>query len=124
MDKYKDLLNIFSDVLKNSEDYHIAYVNQVGYVALIGLLNKEDNRSLSVSIIIDEVFFSPEKMAESLLYNWRWQWLYENRALLTTKDYDDICKLDETVPDALRERYYQEISVLQNKIRAVLQKEN
>lgn len=124
MDKYKELLRIFSDVLKKSEDYHIAYVNQVGYVALIGLLNKEDNRSLSVSIIIDEVFFSPEKMAESLLHNWRWQWLYENRALLPRKDYDDICELDEEVPDALREQYYQEISVLQNKIRAVLQKEN
>lgn len=122
MDKYKDLLNVFSDVLKKSEDYHIAYVDHVGYVSLIGLLDKEDNKSLS--IIIDEVFPSPEKMAESLLHNWRWQWLYENRVLLPGKDYDDICKLDEEVPDALRERYYQEISVLQNKTQAVLQNEN
>ena len=31
MDKYKQLIVIFSDVLKKSKDYHIAYIHGVGY---------------------------------------------------------------------------------------------
>ena len=42
MDKYKELISIFSEVLEKSEDYHIAYIYPVGYVSLIGLLNKEE----------------------------------------------------------------------------------
>lgn len=42
MDKYKGLISIFSEVLKKSNDYHIAYIYQVGYVSLVGLLSKEE----------------------------------------------------------------------------------
>ena len=42
MDKYKGLISIFSDVLEKSKDYHIAYIYQVGYVSLVGLLGKEE----------------------------------------------------------------------------------
>ena len=82
MDKYKELISIFSEVLEKSEDYHIAYIYPVGYVSLIGLLNKEEQNA---SVIVDEIFSSPESMAESLLRNWRWQWFYEHKELLPRK---------------------------------------
>ena len=119
MDKYKELISLFSDVLEKSKDYHIAYIYQVGYV---GLLNKEEGQNLSM--IVDEIFSSPEGMAESLLRNWRWQWFYANRKLLPRKDYDDICKLDNELPDSLRDKYKQDILIWQDKIQAVLQKES
>ena len=121
MDKYRELINIFSEVLEKSKDYHIAYIYQVGYVSLIGLLSKEEQ---SASMIVDEIFSSPESMAESLLRNWRWQWFYANRKLLPRKDYDDICKLDNELPDSLRDKYKQDILIWQDKIQAVLQKES
>ena len=121
MDKYRELISVFSEVLEKSEDYHIAYIYQVGYVSLIGLLNKEDQNA---SVIVDEIFSSPEGMAESLLRNWRWQWFYEHKELLPRKDYDDIRKLDDELPDSLREQYQQDILVWHDKIQAVLQKEN
>lgn len=119
MDKYKELISIFSEVLEKSEDYHIAYIYPVGYVSLIGLLNKEEQNA---SVIVDEIFSSPESMAESLLRNWRWQWFYEHTELLPRKDYDDIRKLDSDLPDNLQEQYRQNISDWQNKIRSILQK--
>lgn len=121
MDKYKEMINLFSGVLEKSKDYHIAYIYQVGYVSFIGLLNEENQNT---SIIIDEIFSSPEGMAESLLRNWRWQWFYENREMLPRKDYDDICKLDNELPDSLRDQYKQDILAWRDKIQAVLQKEN
>ncbi len=69
MDKYKGLISIFSDALEKSKDYHIAYIYQVGYVSLVGLLSKSEGQNLSM--IVDEIFSSPEVMAESLLRNWR-----------------------------------------------------
>ena len=119
-DKYKKLISIFSDVLENSKDYHIAYIYQVGYVSLIGLLSEENEQNLSM--IVDEIFSSPENMAESLLRNWRWQWFYEHKELLPRKDYDDICMLDQELPDCLQTQYKQDILIWQNKIQAVLQK--
>ena len=94
----------------------------MGYVSLVGLLNKEEGQNLSM--IVDEIFSSPEGMAESLLHNWRWQWFYANRKLLPRKDYDDICKLDNELPDSLRDKYKQDILIWQDKIQAVLQKES
>lgn len=91
-------------------------------MSLVGLLSKEEGQSLSM--IIDEVFSSPKGMSESLLRNWRWQWFYENRKLLSRKDYDDICDLDDELPDSLRDRFKQDILIWQNKICAVLQKES
>ena len=122
MEKFKELISLFSDVLEKSKDYHIAYIYQVGYVSLIGLLNEEEEQN--TSMIVDEIFSSPESMAESLLRNWRWQWFYENRELLPRKDYDDICKLDHELPDSLRDQYKQDILIRQNKIQAILQKES
>lgn len=122
MDKYKELINIFSDILEKSKDYHIAYIYQVGYVSLIGLINKEEEQNLSM--IVDEIFSSPGCMAESLLRNWRWQWFYDNKDLLPRKDYDDICQLDYEVPDCLKEQYKQVMLSWQDKIQAVLQEES
>lgn len=122
MEKYKELISLFLDVLEKSKDYHIAYIYQVGYVSLVGLLSKEEGQNRSM--IVDEIFSAPEEMAESLLRNWRWQWFYENRELLPRKDYDDICRLDDELPDSLRDRYKQDILSWQAKIQAVLQKES
>lgn len=99
MDKYKELIAVFSDVLEKSKDYHISYIYQVGYVSLVGLLGKEEKQN--VSMVVDEIFTSPEKMAESLLCNWRWQWFYENKDLLPRKDYDDICMMVVSYGNAL-----------------------
>lgn len=121
MDKYRELINIFSEVLEKSKDYHIAYIYQVGYVSLIGLLSKEEQNA---SMIVDEIFSSPESMAESLLRNWRWQWFYEHKELLPRKDYDDIRKLDSDLPNNLQEQYRQNISDWQNKIQNILRKQS
>ena len=56
------------------------------------------------SVMIDEVFSDPERLAESLLRNWCWQWFYENRRSVKEKDYDDIRTLDNDVPAALKEQ--------------------
>lgn len=121
MDTYEKLIEIFSDVLKKSNDYHIAYIHQVGYVSLVGLYDQIRKKNLSMKI--DEIFLSPEEMAESLLRNWRWQWFYDNRKLLPRTDYDDICDLDGDLPDCLSKQYKQEPQSWQNKIRSILQME-
>lgn len=41
MDKYERLMEIFSDALKESRDYHIAYIHGIGYASVIGLYQKE-----------------------------------------------------------------------------------
>ena len=60
----------------------------------------------------DEVFSDPERLAESLLRNWCWQWFYENRRSVKEKDYDDIRTLDNDVPAALKEQYFQRLQEL------------
>lgn len=122
MEQYKELINIFSDVLKQSKDYHIAYVHQIGYISLIGLF--EAGKGQDISAKIDEIFSSPEEMAKSLLRNWRWQWFYENRESLPRKDYNDICDLDNNLPDYLQERYNNELKNWHDKIGTILQKGN
>ncbi len=121
MDKYEELINTFSDILKNSKDYHIAYIYQIGYASLIGSSIGSDYQK---SAVIDEVFASPEQMAESLLRNWRWQWFYDNRESLQGKDYDDICDLDYDIPIFLKEPYTQELQDFQKKIQIILQKKD
>ena len=96
MNKYEELIKIFSNVLKKSVDYRIAYIHGVGYASVIGLYKKSEN--LNISMKIEEVFETPEEMADSLLQNWRWQWLYENRKSLRKKDYESICNLDNDIP--------------------------
>ena len=59
MDKYKELISLFSDVLEKSKDYHIAYIYQVGYVSLVGLLSKEEGQLMK--------YFPPRK---------KWQKVY------------------------------------------------
>lgn len=122
MDKYEKLIIIFSDTLKKSKDYHIAYIYQLGYASVIGLHNK--NNTQNISMKIDEIFYSPEDMADSLLRNWRWQWFYKNRKVLGCQDYDDICNLDNNIPYLLQEEYKQSIQILRDKIRVALQVEN
>lgn len=63
-------------------------------------------------------------MAESLLRNWRWQWFYENKESLPRKDYNDICDLDNDLPDYLQERYNKELQNWYDKIWAILHKED
>lgn len=36
MDKYEELIKVFSDILKESQDYHIAHIYHVGYVSVVG----------------------------------------------------------------------------------------
>ena len=74
MDKYEELIAVFSETLEQSRDYHIAYMYQVGYVSVLGLYERDSTQNNSMKI--DEVFHSPEEMADSLLRNWRWQWFY------------------------------------------------
>lgn len=112
----------FSETLEQSRDYHIAYMYQVGYVSVLGLYERDSTQNNSMKI--DEVFHSPEEMADSLLRNWRWQWFYKNRKLLGCQDFENICNLDNKIPDLLQEEYRQSIQILQNKIHIALQAEN
>ncbi len=119
MDKYEKLINIFSDTLKNSHDYHIAYIYHVGYVSVVGECDivKCERKS---SLLIDEILDTPEKMAESLLKNWRWQWFYEHKQNLGTKDYEDIRNLDADVSENLKEDYLHQLWELEKKVDAIL----
>ena len=112
MDKYEELIAVFSETLEQSRDYHIAYMYQVGYVSVLGLYERDSTQNNSMKI--DEVFHSPEEMADSLLRNWRWQWFYKNRKLLGCQDFENICNLDNKIPDLLQEEYRQSIQILQN----------
>ena len=96
MDKYEELIAVFSETLEQSRDYHIAYMYQVGYVSVLGLYERDSTQNNSMKI--DEVFHSPEEMADSLLRNWRWQWFYKNRKLLGCQDFENICNLDNKNP--------------------------
>ena len=117
MDKYKQLIVIFSDVLKKSKDYHIAYIHGVGYASVIGVYQK--GNKMNSSMQIDVIFGSPQEMADNLLQNWRWQWYYRNRKYMQGKDYADIREIDCDIPES-RENYNKRIQELQNKVYNVL----
>ncbi|MFG6344831.1 MAG: hypothetical protein K1W35_13950 [Lachnospiraceae bacterium] len=121
MDKYEELIKIFSDTLKESQDYHIANIYQVGYVSVVGVCDFINLKSKS-SIFVDEILDTPEKMAESLLKNWRWQWFYKNKQDMGIKDYDDIRDLDKSVPEELRGDYLCQLQELERKVDAILDK--
>lgn len=120
MDKYKELLAVFDDILKESKDYNIAHIYHVGYAALIGL--RQDSETEEFSVIIDDVFTSPEKMAENLLQNWRWQWFYKNRDFIGEKDFVDIRQLDRDIPDAIKDDYFRDLHEVQSKVDLILGK--
>lgn len=121
MDKYEELIKVFSDTLKESKDYHIAYIYRIGYVSIVGVCDSL-NLKKKQSIFIDEIFDAPEKMAESLLKNWRWQWFYENKQDMDAKDYDDIRDLDKSVPEELKGIYLCQLRELEQKVNAILDK--
>lgn len=121
MNKYEELIKVFSDNLTKSQDYHIAYIYQVGYVSIVGECNFTNCKGSS-SIFIDELFNSPEKMAESLLKNWRWQWFYGHRWDIGKKDYEDIRDLDEDIPEDLNDDYMSQLQELKKKVDAILAK--
>ncbi|MDE7432831.1 MAG: hypothetical protein K2N34_13075 [Lachnospiraceae bacterium] len=121
MDKYEELIKIFSDTLKEAQDYHIANIYQVGYVSVVGVCDLINLKS-KTSIFIDEILDTPEKMAESLLKNWRWQWFYKNKQDMGIKDYDDIRDLDKSVPEELRGDYLCQLQELERKVDAILDK--
>lgn len=121
MDKYEELIEVFSDILKKSQDYHIAHIYQVGYVSVVGECDAL-NLKRKPSIFIDEIFDTPEKMAESLLKNWRWQWFYKNKQDIGIKDYEDIRDLDKSVPEELKEDYLRQLQELEQKADAILDK--
>ncbi len=54
MDKYKQLIVIFSDALKMSKDYHIAYIHGIGYASVIGVYQKGNkmNSSMQIDVIL------------------------------------------------------------------------
>lgn len=119
MDKYEELIKVFSDTLKESQDYHIAHIYHAGYIAVVGevdALNYENK----TTFFVDEVFDTPEKMAESLLRNWRWQWFYEHKQDIGKKDYEDIRDLDKDVPEDMRAGYLRQLQELERKIDAIL----
>lgn len=54
---------------------------------------------------IEEIFYSQEEMADSLLRNWCWQCNYKNRKLLVCQDYEDICNLGNKIPNLFQKTY-------------------
>ena len=118
MPEASQLIVIFSDALKMSKDYHIAYIHGIGYASVIGVYQK--GNKMNSSMQIDVIFGSPQEMADNLLQNWRWQWYYRNRKYMQGKDYADICEIDCDIPESLRENYNKRIQELQNKVNNVL----
>ena len=47
MDKYEELIAVFSETLEQSRDYHIAYMYQVGYVSVLGLYERDSTMQAS-----------------------------------------------------------------------------
>lgn len=45
MDKYEELIKIFSDILKESQDYHIAHIYHAGYVSVVGEIDVTNHES-------------------------------------------------------------------------------
>lgn len=119
MDKYKELIDVFSNILKESKDYHIAHIYNAGYVAVVGEIDNANYESRA-TFFIDEIFDTPEKMADSLLRNWRWQWFYRHRKDIGKKDYEDIRDLDKDVPEDLKEDYLCQLQELEGKIDSIL----
>lgn len=118
MDKYEALVALFSEVLKRSKDYHIAYIDGIGYASVIGVYQEEKKQNSSMQI--EMIFYSPEEMADSLLQNWKWQWLYENRNSMPEIEYDDICNIECYIPEPLKETYNKTIHSLYEKIASIL----
>ncbi|MCH5248342.1 MAG: hypothetical protein J1E98_00345 [Lachnospiraceae bacterium] len=119
MDKYEELIAVFSDILKESQDYHIAHIYHAGYVAVVGEIDVANHKN-STTFFVDEFFDAPEKMAESLLRNWRWQWFYRHKQNVGKMDYKDIQELDKDVPEDLKEDYLRQLQELEQKIDAIL----
>lgn len=119
MDKYEELIKVFSDILKESKDYHIAHIYHAGYVSFVGEIGIT-NRESSATFFVDEIFDAPEKMVDSLLKNWRWQWFYRHKQDIGKKDYKDIQNLDKDVPDDLKEDYLCQLQELEQKINVIL----
>ena len=65
MDKYEELIKVFSDILKESQDYHIAHIYHAGYVSVVGEIGVTNHES-SATFFIDEILDTPEKMATSM----------------------------------------------------------
>lgn len=119
MNKYEELIKIFSDTLEKSQDYHIAHIYHAGYIAVVGEIDVANHKN-TTTFFVDEVFDTPEKMAESLLRNWRWQWLYEHKQDIGKKDYEDIRDLDKDVPEDLKEDYLRQLQELERKMDTIL----
>ena len=119
MDKFEQLMEVFSDTLKESQDYHIVHIYHAGYAAIVGVIDVTDCKSEN-AVFIDEIFAAPEKMAESLLKNWRWQWYYRNRQNTGKKDYEDIRDLDKDVPEDMKDDYLCQLQELERKVDAIL----
>lgn len=119
MNKYKELIDVFSDILKESKDYHIAHIYNAGYIAVVGEIDDTSCKNRT-GFFVDEIFDTPEEMAESLLRNWRWQWLYGHKQDIGKKDYKDIQDLDKDVPEDLKEDYLRQLQELERKINTIL----
>ena len=46
MDKYEELIKVFSDILKESQDYHIAHIYHAGYVSVVGEIGVTKQRNV------------------------------------------------------------------------------
>ena len=119
MNKYEELIKVFSDTLKESQDYHIAHIYHAGYISVAGEIDVSSYGN-KTAFFVDEVFDAPEKMAESLLRNWRWQWFYGHKQDIGEKDYKDIRDLDRDVPEDLEGDYLCQLQELKQKIAAIL----
>lgn len=119
MDKFEELISLFSDVLDQSKDYHVVYIYKVGYASIIGLYNMQSEGNKS-SITIDEIFQSSYDMAESLLRNWKWQWLYRHRQIMNINDYEDISQMDNDMDEPLKTTYRQQLKEIEDKVHDIL----
>jgi hypothetical protein len=119
--KFKKLLSLFKEVLKDSKDYHIAEFSKLGYVAIIGeYLSGEDSDTVTSKLLLHSYFSSPLEMANSIMDNLRWRWFEENHLPVCTDDYKSFLDMDDELPKEKYPEYFQMLRDYSSEISGIL----
>ncbi len=90
-----------------------------GYASVIGVYDITDAENKQ-PVTIDEIFQSSNDMAESLLRNWKWQWLYKHKQIMKLNDYEDISQMDNDMDEPLKTAYHQQLKEIEKKVNDIL----
>lgn len=96
MNTFEKLLEVFADSIKESKDYRIGYVPEIGYVMVSGTYDPDapDSMEAAIFLNLERVLRTPQEMADELLENYRWQWCYRHPHCMDTEKYKSIFEMD------------------------------